>query len=209
MKLDEFEDRFDAFWQERYSLYDPNADHWTKERADTHAKQQCRDMLLTYAREVQMVGVSRRGKNKPQRLFDEMCMHPTEVELSDAEPVSRSSDVLDVSKNQGRAAGRVIYIERKAGQLTGEARIGRVHFSKSGRTLKYGGQSFRSLNGAGFKSNYYCVETGENYWISGCKRNGTDRLYGERVPIHIDEDVREEYWAEIRCKPECKERDVV
>lgn len=39
---------------------------------------------------------------------------------------------------------------------------------------------------------------GEDYWISGCKKDGNDRLYGERLPVYIDEDVREEYWTEIR-----------
>lgn len=65
-----------------------------------------------------------------------------------------------------------------------------------------------SLDGTGFKSNYRCVETGEDYWISGCKRSGEDRLYGERVPVHIDEDVREEYWTEIRRQPENVNRRV-
>jgi hypothetical protein len=43
---------------------------------------------------------------------------------------------------------------------------------------------------------------GEDYWISGCKRDGRDRLYGERLPVPIDEDVREEYWTQIRKLPE-------
>lgn len=30
---------------------------------------------------------------------------------------------------------RIMYLERKAGNLTGEARIGRVRFSKTGKTL--------------------------------------------------------------------------
>jgi hypothetical protein len=99
-------------------------------------------------------------------------------------------------------AGRIMYIERKGGDLTGAARIGRVTFSKTGSTLYYGGQTFQSLKGAGFKSNYYCVETGEDYWISGPKRRGGDALYGGSRPIEIDDDVREEYWREIRGEPE-------
>ena len=91
-----------------------------------------------------------------------------------------------------------MYIESKAEGLTGSARIGRVTFSKSGRTLRYQGRTFQSLKGRGFKSNYYDVETGEEFWISGPKRDGSDRLYGERVPVEIDEDVRHEYWSEIR-----------
>ena len=98
-------------------------------------------------------------------------------------------------------AGRIMYIERKAGSLTGTARIGRVTFSQTGRTLYYRGQKFQSLKGTGFKSNYYDVGTGEDYWISGPKRNGGDALYGGRSPIEIDEDVREEYWREIRRLP--------
>ena len=49
-------------------------------------------------------------------------------------------------------AGRIMYIECKAGGLTGAARIGRVTLSKTGRTLYYRDQTFQSLKGAGFKS---------------------------------------------------------
>jgi hypothetical protein len=105
-----------------------------------------------------------------------------------------------------RMKSRIMYIERKAGSLTGEARIGRITFSKTGRTLYYGGNSFRSLRGAGFKSNYYEVQCGEEYWISGCHKDGLDRLYGERVPIEIDEDVRDEYWSDIRALPNERHR---
>jgi hypothetical protein len=96
---------------------------------------------------------------------------------------------------------RIMYIERKAGALTGDARIGRVTFSKTGKTLYYQGREFCSLKGSGFKANYLEAQTREQYWISGCKRNGGDRLYGERVAIEIDEDVREEYWRDIRKAP--------
>lgn len=49
---------------------------------------------------------------------------------------------------------RIMYIESKAGGLTGPARIGRVTFSKSGTTIYYQGKAFQSLRGGGFKSNY-------------------------------------------------------
>jgi hypothetical protein len=96
---------------------------------------------------------------------------------------------------------RIMYIERKAGQLTGPARIGRVTLSRTGRSLYYAGQTFQSLGGRGFKANYRDVQTGEEYWISGCKKAGGDRLYRERVPIEIDKDVREEYWILVRELP--------
>jgi len=114
---------------------------------------------------------------------------------------SSSAGALPTKKSTARA-GRIMYIECKAGGLTGNARIGRVTFSKTGRTLYYRGQRIQSLKGAGFKSNYYNVDTGEDYWISGPKRNGGDTLYGGSTPVEIDDDVREEYWRDIRRQPD-------
>jgi len=98
-----------------------------------------------------------------------------------------------------------MYIESKAGGLNGPARIGRVAFNKTGRTLSYKDQSFQSLKGRGFKANYRDIGTGDEYWISGPHRDGLDRLYGKSaLVVEIDADVREEYWTEIRKKPELK-----
>ena len=56
----------------------------------------------------------------------------------------------------------------------------------------------RYLEGRGFKANHYDVETGAGFWFSGCRKDGADRRYGERIPVEIDEDVREEYRGRIR-----------
>jgi hypothetical protein len=96
---------------------------------------------------------------------------------------------------------RIMYIENKADDLSGPARIGRVTFSKTGRTLYYRGRTFQSLKGSGFKANYIDVATGEHYWISGPRKDGADRLYGEALPVEIDDDVRAEYWSHIRGQP--------
>ena len=95
---------------------------------------------------------------------------------------------------------RIMYIERKEDGVNGPARIGRVTFSKTGKSIYYRGRLFVGLGGQGFKANYSDSETREQYWISGCKKNGADRLYPGN--IEIDEDVREEYWTEIRHLPE-------
>lgn len=97
---------------------------------------------------------------------------------------------------------RIMYIERKAGALTGSARIGRVTFNRTGKTIYYCDQVFHRIVGGGFKSNYTEAATGEDYWISGCKRRGGDHMYASAVPILIDEDVREEYWSTIRNLPD-------
>ena len=95
---------------------------------------------------------------------------------------------------------RIMYIEHKDERLSGDARIGRVTFSKTGQSLYYDGKTFKSLNGRGIKGNYSDVETNEEYWISGCKKDGTDALFSNKV--EIDDDVWEEYWTEIRNKLE-------
>ena len=97
---------------------------------------------------------------------------------------------------------RIMYIEYKGDGIVGPARIGRVTYSKTGRTIYYGGRRFASLNGYGFKANFFDEETREEFWISGCKKDGSDALYSTMV--EIDEDVREEYWVSIRRKPELK-----
>ncbi|HZW92170.1 MAG TPA: hypothetical protein VFF64_04280 [Candidatus Eremiobacteraceae bacterium] len=101
---------------------------------------------------------------------------------------------------------RIMYIESKADGLVGPARIGRVTYNKTGCTISYAGKQFRSLKGSGFKSNYREIHTGDEYWISGPRRDGTDRLYTSNIPVEIDEDVREEYWTAIRKKPALKAR---
>ena len=102
---------------------------------------------------------------------------------------------------------RIMYIEDKSGGLTGPARIGRVSYSKTGKSLYYRGRMFQSLNGYGFKANFRDAETGAEFWISGCKKDGTDQLYGGKTGI--DDDVREEYWRNIRKRPEMAEQKSV
>src|SRR4051812_49047955 len=94
---------------------------------------------------------------------------------------------------------RIMYIEDKSAGLVGPCRIGRVSFSKTGATLRYGGRSLQSLKGYGFKANYFDLETGQHFWISGPRKDGADGLY-DRItqPEDVDADVAEEYWRDIR-----------
>lgn len=97
-----------------------------------------------------------------------------------------------------RARSRIMYIEDKSSDLQGPARIGRVYLSKTGKTLYYRGRRFRSLKGSGFKANYFDVQTGEHFWISGPRKDRDDRLYGGNRGVEIDDDVRAEYHAYLR-----------
>jgi hypothetical protein len=91
-------------------------------------------------------------------------------------------------------------VDPNKGGLTGPARIGRVTFNRTGKTLFYDGKRFHRSEG--FKSNYVCEETGERYWISGPKKRGGDALYATNMTTKIDDDVREEYWTQIRNSPD-------
>ena len=101
-----------------------------------------------------------------------------------------------------RPKTRIMYIEYKGEGIIGPARIGRVKFSKSGKSIHYNNKTFETLSGRGYKANYFDIETNEHYWISGCKKDGTDGLYS--TSVEIDDEVLEEYWEEIRGLPENK-----
>jgi len=94
----------------------------------------------------------------------------------------------------------IMYIEEKAGVAALEANIGKVALSKTGKTLEYKGRKFQSLKGVGYKANYFDVDTGEHYWISKCRKDGNDALY--KCKVYVDEEIREEYWIDIRNMPE-------
>lgn len=102
-------------------------------------------------------------------------------------------DQEQAPKEFRNSRSRVMYIEDKSQDLEGNARIGRVYFSKSGKTLYYQGRKFQSLKGSGYKANYYDVESGDHFWISGPRKDQNDRLYGGNLNVEIDEDVKDEY----------------
>jgi hypothetical protein len=85
-----------------------------------------------------------------------------------------------------------MYIELKSGfNDDGPAWIGRVSFSKTGRSLYYRGRTLQRMQGG--QGNYADAETGEQFWISGVKRNRQDRHWAGSGPVEVDEDAREEY----------------
>ena len=71
------------------------------------------------------------------------------------------------------------YIEIKSGYGDrGPAWIGRVVLSRTKTTVYFNGRAFRKSYGQGISANYFEVETGEEVWISGIKKNGRDRRGG-------------------------------
>lgn len=110
---------------------------------------------------------------------------------------NKTAEADELPKEFKLVRSQIMYIEDKSSELEGDAYIGRVYFSKSGKTLYYKGRRFRSLKGMGFKSNYYDVDNGDEFWISGPKKNRQDRLYGGQLGVVVDEDVKAEYYELI------------
>ncbi len=88
------------------------------------------------------------------------------------------------------------YIELKSGyENNGPAWIGRVKISRTGKTVYFNDHAFQKYNG--ISGNYYDVESGEEYWISGIKKNGTDRHWTGCGKIIIDRKIISSYLSII------------
>jgi hypothetical protein len=71
---------------------------------------------------------------------------------------------------------RVMYVENKDGDIDGvPGRIGWVTFSQSGRSVYYRGRMLKRAKGGGISGNFYDEATGQEYWISGVKKAGSNQ----------------------------------
>lgn len=95
----------------------------------------------------------------------------------------------------------MMYVELKSNTGGGgPAWITRVEFSKSGRSVWFRGRELRNIGGRGARGNYLDVQSGEEYWVSGVKRRGSNRHWSGGGAIEIDPSVHEEYKAHIGGK---------
>ncbi|KAA1376249.1 hypothetical protein [Aeromicrobium fastidiosum] len=100
---------------------------------------------------------------------------------------------------------RIMYVQQKSGYNTdqGPAWIARVRFSKTWRTAYVHGRTLHRLTGtayANFDSNFYDHATGEEFWISGPKRDRTDARYSNCQPS-VDDDAADAYHAFLHGAP--------
>jgi hypothetical protein len=66
-----------------------------------------------------------------------------------------------------------------------------VRFSKTWQTAYWHGRTLRRCTGV-FDANFFDVETGEDFWISGPHRDRRDTRYSDVVPF-VDPDAQEAY----------------
>ena len=81
----------------------------------------------------------------------------------------------------------------------GPSWIGWVDFNRSWKTARYRGRTLRRWPGM-WDANFYDVNTNEEFWLSGPKRDRTDTRYGPATTL-VDEDAREAYEAFLRGAP--------
>ena len=87
---------------------------------------------------------------------------------------------------------QLLYVELKTGYGdSGPAWIGTGFYSKSGRTVYFNGQAFKRANV--IEGNHFDIESGDGYWISGIKKDGTDRHWAGTGTIEIDETIVADY----------------
>ncbi|WP_348678526.1 hypothetical protein [Flavobacterium coralii] len=90
------------------------------------------------------------------------------------------------------------YVELKSGYSdNGPAWIGYVQLSKSGKTVYFDGKALQSLKGSGTAGNYFDIETGDEYWISGVKKDLTDRHWAGGGKVLVDKEALQDYLNQI------------
>jgi hypothetical protein len=100
------------------------------------------------------------------------------------------------------------FIELKTNQDDkGPAWIVGVQVSRSGRTVYFNGKAFK--RGPSASGNYFDIQSGEEYWISGIKKNGQDRHWAGSGKITIEASAVDEYLRIIGAKELDRSRFVV
>ncbi len=88
------------------------------------------------------------------------------------------------------------YIEFKSGYGDrGPAWIARVKLSKSKTTVYFNGRALKKAAGGGVSGNYVDLESGDEFWISGVKKNGGDRHWAGSGIVLVEAAAVEEYLA--------------
>ncbi|MGW7649513.1 hypothetical protein [Streptomyces bobili] len=95
---------------------------------------------------------------------------------------------------------RLMFVQLKTGYDIdrGPAWIGWVDFSKTWKTAYFHGRTLRRGTGRGlFDANFYDVETHDEFWISGPRRDRGDLRFGPGQPT-VEGDAEDAYGAFLR-----------
>ena len=103
------------------------------------------------------------------------------------------------------------YVELKSGYAdNGPAWIARVRLSRSGRALYFGRKLLKRGRGGLVAGNYFDSESGDEYWVSGVKKDGHDRHSAGSGKVSIEAGALGEYLRIVgRTKLDHSTHDVV
>lgn len=110
--------------------------------------------------------------------------------------VWRGITSASLSNSKGTpVARRVMFVQLKSGYNTdqGPSTIGWVDFNRSWNTARYQGRELRRTKGL-WDANFIDVASGEEFWLSGPKRDRSDTRYGAPT-TSVDADAMEAYDA--------------
>jgi hypothetical protein len=98
----------------------------------------------------------------------------------------------------------VKYIEHKPAEHTdhGKAWIAHVWPSSSGKTLYSNNIALKRFSGN--DCNHFDLVTGEEYWVSGVKKRGSNRHWAGGGPIQIEQSLVEWYDEHVKYKDFCE-----
>lgn len=86
----------------------------------------------------------------------------------------------------------LIYVELKTGfSDNGPAWIGNGFYNRTRKTVYFNGQVFH--RDKGISSNHFDLQSGDEYWISGVKKDGADRHWAGSGIVKIDRGVVDDY----------------
>jgi hypothetical protein len=72
-----------------------------------------------------------------------------------------------------------------------------VSFSKSGETIYFNGRALKRMHRGGIAGNFFDLESGDEYWVSGVKKSGTNRHWAGSGKIQIDVHTLNEFLQHI------------
>ena len=103
------------------------------------------------------------------------------------------------------------YVELKTGYNdNGPAWITRVKMSRSGQSIYFGRKALKRTHGGGIAGNYWDIETGDEYWVSGVKKRGLNRHWAGSGKVAIEVGAVDEYLQLISASElDCSKFQVV
>ena len=75
--------------------------------------------------------------------------------------------------------------------------------------MYFNGKALKTASGTGISGNYRDLETGDEYWVSGVKKDGTDRHWAGGGKIMIDRNIVDLYLSKVNFNNLDKNRFVL